>query len=139
MLKGFKEFLLRGNVVDFAVAVVIGAAFGAIITSFVKDIVTPLIGAIGGKPDFSGLYFTINHSKFLVGDFLNAVISFVMIAAIIYFFVITPMNHIMAKMKRGEKVDPTDKTCRECLSLIPIQAKRCKFCTSTQNKISTAK
>jgi large conductance mechanosensitive channel len=132
MLKGFRDFILRGNVIDLAVAVVVGAAFNAIITALVKDIVTPLIGAIGGKPDFSGLSFTVNHSKFLLGDFLNAVISFLMIAAIIYFFVVMPMNKIMARMKRGEKVDPTEKTCTECLSLIPLKARRCKFCTSIQ-------
>jgi large conductance mechanosensitive channel len=134
MLKGFKEFLFRGNVVDLAVAVVIGAAFGSIVAAFVKDIVTPIIGVIGGTPDFSGLTFTVNGSKFLIGDFINAVISFVMIAAVIYFFVITPMNKLMARMKQGEKIDPTEKTCPECLSLIPLKAKRCKFCTAVQKK-----
>ena len=130
MLKGFRDFLLRGNVVDLAVAVVIGAAFGAIVTAFVKDIVTPIIAAIGGKPDFSNLYFTVNSSKFLIGDFINALISFVLVAGVIYFAVIVPMNKIMLRLKRGEKIDPTEKTCPECLSQIPIKARRCKFCTA---------
>jgi large conductance mechanosensitive channel len=130
MLKGFKEFIIRGNVIDLAVAVVIGGAFGAIVNALVRDLITPFIAAIGGKPDFSGIFFTINGSKFMIGDFLNAVTSFLIISAVIYFFVVTPMNKIMAKMKRGEKVDPTDKICPECLSSIPIKAKRCKFCTS---------
>ena len=130
MLKGFRDFILRGNIIDLAVAVVIGGAFSSIVTALVKDLITPLISAIGGKPDFSGIYFTINHSKFMIGDFLNALISFLIIAAVIYFFIVVPMNKIMAKLKPGEKMDPTDKTCPECLSLIPLKAKRCKFCTS---------
>lgn len=134
MLKGFKEFIFRGNIVDLAVAVVIGGAFGTIVNALVKDLITPLIAAIGGKPDFSGFYFTINNSKFMIGDFLNAVVSFVIIAAVIYFFVIVPMNKLMAKMNRGETVDPTEKSCPECLSLIPIKAKRCKYCTEGQKK-----
>lgn len=134
MWDGFKKFLFRGNVVDLAVAVVIGGAFGSIVTAFVKDIVTPAIGAIGGTPDFSNFKFSINNSQFLVGDFLNAVISFVMIAAVIYFAVIVPMNTLTARMKRGEKVDPTEKTCSECLSLIPVKAKRCKYCTAVLGK-----
>jgi len=134
MLKGFKEFLFRGNVVDLAVAVVIGAAFGAIVTALVKDLVTPIIGAIGGKPDFSGIYFTLNNSKFMIGDFINALTSFIIVALVIYFVVIIPMNKMMARMKRGEKVDPTEKTCPECLSLIPLKARRCKFCTAVVGK-----
>jgi large conductance mechanosensitive channel len=134
MLKGFRDFLLRGNVVDLAVAVVIGAAFGAIVTALVKDLVTPLIGAIGGQPDFSNIYFTINNSKFLIGDFLNALISFMLISAVIYLFVVVPMNRIMARVKRGEKVDPTEKSCPECLSMVPLKAMRCKFCTSVLKK-----
>src|SRR5436305_9596733 len=98
-MKGFRDFILRGNVVDLAVAVVIGAAFGAIVTAFVKDLVTPLIAAIGGQPDFSGIYFTINNSKFLIGDFINTIISFLIIAAVIYFFVVTPVNRLMARFK----------------------------------------
>lgn len=130
MFKGFKDFLFRGNVVDLAVAVVIGGAFSSVVTAMVKDVVTPIIGAIGGKPDFSGIYFTINNSKFMIGDFMNAVVSFLIVAAVIYFFVVLPMNKLMEKMKRGEKVDPSEKICPECLSSIPIKAKRCKFCTA---------
>jgi large conductance mechanosensitive channel len=131
MLKGFRQFLLRGNVIDLAVAVVIGGAFGAVVTALVKDLITPLIAAIGGKPDFSAIQFTINGSKFLIGDFINSVISFLMVGAAIYFFVVTPVNAFMARMKRGEvPPDPTTKKCPECLSEIPIGAKRCAFCTS---------
>ena len=131
MLKGFKQFILRGNVLDLAVAVVIGAAFGAVVTALVKDLITPLIAAVAGKPDFSAIQFEINGSKFLVGDFLNAVVSFLMIAAAIYFFVVAPVNALTARMHRGEAPpDPTTKKCPECLSEVPIAAKRCAFCTS---------
>ncbi len=131
MLKGFKEFILRGNVVDLAVAVVIGAAFGAVITAFVKDLITPLIGAIFGKSDFSQLTFTINHSKFFYGSFINAVVAFVLIAAAIYFVIIVPMNSIAARRARGEgPQDPTTKECPQCLSEIAIGARRCPHCTS---------
>lgn len=130
-MKGFRDFLFRGNVVDLAVAVVIGGAFSAVVNALVKDIVTPIIGAIGGKPDFSGIFFTINGSKFMIGDFMNAVVSFVIVAAVIYFFIVIPMNQIMSKLKREEKKDPSDKTCPECLSSIPLKAKRCKFCTAS--------
>ncbi len=133
-MKGFKDYILRGNVIDLAVAVVIGGAFGAVVTALVKDIVTPLIGAFGGTPDFSSVSFTINNSKFMIGDFINAVISFVTIAAVIYFFVVTPMNKIMEKVKKGQKVDPSTKICPDCLSAVPIGAKRCKYCTSTLKK-----
>jgi large conductance mechanosensitive channel len=130
MLKGFKQFLLRGNVVDLAVAVVIGGAFGAVVAALVKDLLTPLIAAIVGQPDFSAIQFTINGSKFLVGDFLNAVVSFVLVAAAIYFFVVAPMNMIIERRKRGEvPADPTTKKCPECLSEVPIAARRCAFCT----------
>jgi large conductance mechanosensitive channel len=131
MLKGFKQFLLRGNVIDLAVAVVIGGAFGAVVTALVKDLVTPLIAAIVGKPDFSGIKFTVNGSMFAIGDFINAAVSFVLVAAAIYFFVVVPVNAIMARAKRGEAPpDPTTKLCPECLSTIAIKAKRCAFCTS---------
>ena len=131
MLKGFKLFVLRGNVIDLAVAVVIGGAFGAVVTALVKDLITPLIAAIGGKPDFSALLFTVNGSKFAIGDFLNAVIGFLMIAAAVYFFVVAPLNALTARMRRGEVApDPTTKKCPECLSEIPIAARRCAFCTS---------
>ncbi len=129
MLTGFKQFLLRGNVVDLAVAVVIGGAFGAVVTALVKDLLTPLIAAIGGQPDFSAIQFTVNGSQFLIGDFINAVISFVLIAAAIYFFVVSPMNALMARRRRGEApADPTTKKCPECLSEVPIAARRCAFC-----------
>jgi large conductance mechanosensitive channel len=129
MLKGFKQFLLRGNVVDLAVAVVIGAAFGAVVAALVKDLLTPLIAALVGKPDFSAIQFTVNGSKFLVGDFINAVVSFVLVAAAIYFFVVAPMNMIMERRRRGEvPADPTTKKCPECLSEVPIAARRCAFC-----------
>ncbi len=131
MLKGFKQFLMRGNVIDLAVAVVIGAAFGAVVTALVKDLITPLIAAIGGKPDFSAIVFTVNGSKFLIGDFVNALVSFLLIAAAIYFFVIVPYNALMARMRRGEvPPDPTTQKCPECLSEVPIGAKRCAHCTS---------
>jgi large conductance mechanosensitive channel len=131
MLKGFKQFLLRGNVIDLAVAVVIGGAFGAVVTALVKDLLTPLIAAIGGKPDFSAIKFSVNGSAFLIGDFVNAIVAFLMVAAAIYFFVVAPMNAVAARARRGEAPpDPTTKQCPECLSTIPIQAKRCAFCTS---------
>lgn len=129
-MKGFKQFLLRGNVIDLAVAVVMGAAFGAVVTALVKDLITPIIAAVVGKPDFSGIAFTVNNSKFLIGDFINAVVSFVLIGAAVYFFVALPVNKIQARLKRGETVDPTTKKCPECLSDIPIAARRCAFCTS---------
>jgi large conductance mechanosensitive channel len=131
-LKGFKAFLLRGNVVDLAVGVVIGIAFGVVITAFVKDLVTPLIAAIGGKPDFASLYFTINSSKFLYGDFLNALLGFVLIAAVIYYFVVLPVNALVARARKEPPADPTTKKCTECLSEIPIGAKRCAFCAQPQ-------
>ena len=131
-MKGFRAFLLRGNVVDLAVAVVIGAAFGAIVEAFVKDLVTPLIAAIGGQPDFASLSFTINNSKFLYGEFFNALLAFVVIAAVIYFFVVLPINALVARSRREPPADPTTKKCTECLSEIPIGAKRCAFCTQPQ-------
>lgn len=130
MLKGFKDFIFRGNVIDLAVAVVMGSAFSGVVNALVKDMITPVIAAIGGKPDFSNLSFTVNNSKFMIGDFLNTLVSFAIISAVIYFLVILPMNTLMAKLRRGEKIDPADKTCPECLSIIPLKATRCKFCTS---------
>lgn len=133
MFKDFKQFILRGNVVDLAVAVVVGAAFGSVVTSLVKDFVTPLIGAIGGQPDFSALSFTLNDSKFMYGDFLNAVISFLLISTVIFFFVVQPINHMVKRAARNKiPEDPTEKKCSECLSKIPVKAKRCAFCTSVQ-------
>jgi large conductance mechanosensitive channel len=132
MLAGFRKFLFRGNVIDLAVAVVIGAAFGAVVTSFVTNILTPLIAAIFGKPDFSALSFTVNGSTIAYGAFLNALISFVLVAAAVYFFVVAPMNAWQARLKRGEiPPDPTTKKCPECLSEVPIKARRCAFCAST--------
>lgn len=129
MLKDFKKFVLRGNVVDLAIAVVIGAAFGAVVTSMVKGLITPLIAAIGGQPDFSRLSFTINHSTFLYGDFLNAIVSFLILSAVIFFFVVAPLNKLMSHMKPGEEVEtPAERQCPECLSAIPAAAKRCKYC-----------
>ena len=129
-MRGFKEFLLRGNVVDLAVAVVIGVAFTAVVTAFVKDLVTPLIAAIGGKPDFSSLSFTIHNSRFLYGDFINAVVSFIIIAAVVYYFVVLSMNRLIALRHREPPLDPTTRKCPECLSEIPIEAHRCAFCTA---------
>jgi large conductance mechanosensitive channel len=131
MLKGFRDFLFRGNVIDLAVAVVIGAAFGGIVTALVKDLLTPLIAALVGKPDFSALTFTINNSKFLYGEFINAVIGFLLIGAAIYFFVIVPMNAVTARLKKpGQPAEPTTRQCPECLSEIPLKARRCAHCTA---------
>jgi large conductance mechanosensitive channel len=130
-MKGFRQFILRGNVLDLAVAVVIGAAFGAVVTALVKDLITPIIAAIVGKPDFSAIVFEVNGSKFLIGDFINAVVSFLLIGAAVYFFVVLPVNTLMARIKRGEApADPTTKKCPECVSEVPIAARRCAFCTS---------
>ena len=128
MLKEFKQFLLRGNVVDLAVGVVAGASFGTIVTALVKDVLTPLIAAIAKVPDFSNLFFTINGSKILYGDFINAIVSFLLISATIFFFVVKPMNLLIAKTKKDPIPDPTTKKCPECLSEIPIAAKRCLYC-----------
>jgi large conductance mechanosensitive channel len=130
IVKGFKQFLLRGNVVDLAVGVVIGAAFGSVVTAMVKDLLTPLIAAVVKAPDFSGLYFTLNGSKFLYGEFVNAAIAFVIVATAVYFFVVLPINALIARAKREPPADPTTKKCPECLSEIPIGARRCAFCTS---------
>jgi large conductance mechanosensitive channel len=130
-VKGFKQFLLRGNVVDLAVGVVIGAAFGAVVTALVKDLLTPLIAALVKQPDFSGLTFTVNGSKFLYGEFINALLSFLIIATAVYFFVVLPINALIARTRKDPApADPTTKKCPECLNEIPIQARRCGFCTS---------
>jgi large conductance mechanosensitive channel len=131
MFKGFRQFLMRGNVVDLAVAVVMGGAFGAVVTALVKDLITPLIAAVVGKPDFSAIHFEVNGSKFLIGDFLNALVSFLLISAAIYFFVVLPVNALMARLHRGEAPpDPTTKKCPECLTEVPVAARRCAACTS---------
>ena len=128
MLKGFKQFLLRGNVVDMAVGIVIGVAFGSVVASLVKGLLTPLIAAVVKAPDFSALTFTLNDSKFLYGEFINAVISFVIIAAAVYFFVVVPVNALIARSRKEPPADPTTRKCPECLSEIPINARRCAFC-----------
>jgi len=129
-MKGFKQFLLRGNVVDLAVGVVVGAAFGAVVAAFVKDLLTPLIAAVVGKPDFSSFFFDVNGSRFLYGEFVNAVVSFVLVAAAVYFFVVTPMNALVQRYHKEPPADPTTKKCPECLSEIPIDARRCAHCTT---------
>jgi large conductance mechanosensitive channel len=127
MIKGFRDFLLRGNVVDLAVAVIIGAAFTAIVTALVTNIITPLIAAVVGKPDFSALILTLHGGKIQYGLFLNAVISFILMAGVVYFFLVVPINYLLAKFK-GPEAAATTKPCPECLSDIPLPAKRCKFC-----------
>lgn len=130
MIRDFKAFLLRGNMVDLAVAVVIGAAFGAVIAALVKDLLTPLLAALGGKPDFAGLTFTINNSVFRYGDFLNVLISFLLIAAAVFFFVVVPINRLLARSRKEPPPDPTTQKCPECLSEIPVGAHRCAYCTA---------
>jgi large conductance mechanosensitive channel len=138
MLKGFRQFIMRGNVLDLAVAVVIGAAFGAVVTAFVTNILTPLIAAIVGKPDFSAFYFSVNGAVISYGVFLNALVSFLLVAAAVYFFMIAPMNAWKARAARNAvPADPTSKKCPECLSEIPIAARRCAFCTSVVSSTST--
>ena len=129
MLKEFKAFLLRGNVIDLAVAVVIATAFGAVIAAFVADLITPLIAAIGGNQDFSTMHFEINGSKFLYGAFINALLSFVFIAAAVFFFVVKPVN-AMAARRAKEEPAPTTRDCPACLSQIPLAARRCAYCTA---------
>ncbi len=128
MLKEFKQFLLRGNVVDLAVGVVIGAAFGTIVTALVSDLLTPLIAAIAKVPDFAGLVFTINGSQFMYGHFINALISFILVASTVFFFVVKPMNMLIAKSSKEPVADPTTKKCNECSSEIPLEARRCSHC-----------
>ena len=131
MLSGFKQFILRGNVVDLSVGVVIGASFGTIVTALVKDIIMPIVGAFGKVPDFSRLFFTINGSRFMYGDFLNALISFLLVAAAVYFFVVVPVNALIARTKKSSiPADPTTQKCPECLSEIPLHATRCAHCTT---------
>jgi len=130
MLGGFKQFILRGNVIDMAVGVVIGAAFGGVVTAFTKDLLTPLIAALVGKPDFSSISFTVHGSAFPVGDFINAAISFLLVAAAVYFFVVTPINALVSRMRKAPApADPTTKKCPECLSEIPVDARRCSHCS----------
>jgi large conductance mechanosensitive channel len=138
VLRDFKAFLLRGNVIDLAIAVIIGVAFGAVVTALVKDLITPLIAAIGGKPDFSALSFTINKSRFLYGDFINAVISFLIIAAVIFFFVVVPINKLIERSRaKPTTADPTTRKCPECMSEIPMAARRCAYCTAEVTPLAT--
>lgn len=134
ILRGFKQFLLRGNVVDLAIGVVIGIAFGAVVTAFVEDLLTPLIGALIGEPDFSGLTFTINGSVFYYGDFINKVITFISIATAIYFLVVMPINRL-TRPSRTATPDPEFKRCPECLSLIAAEATRCAYCTAVLTQV----
>lgn len=127
---GFKQFLLRGNVVDLAVGVVVGAAFGGVVTALTKDLLTPLIAALVGKPDFSAIQFTVGGSKFLIGDFINASISFILIAGAVYYGAVLPVNALVSRARKEPPADPTTKKCPECMSEIAIGAKRCAFCTS---------
>ncbi len=129
MLKEFKQFLLRGNVVDLAVGVVIGAAFGTVVTALVSDLLTPLIAAIAKVPDFSNLIFKLNGSSFMIGHFINALISFILVSTAIFFFVVKPMNVLVQLSRKEDSPDPTTKKCPECLSEVPIGAKRCSHCT----------
>ncbi len=126
----FRTFLVRGNLVELAVAFVIGVAFGALVNALVTDLITPLIAAIFGKHDFSSLTFTIHKSRFLYGDFINAVLTFISIAAAVFFFVVKPYNALMARRKTEPPVDETVRACPECLSEIPKAARRCAFCTA---------
>jgi large conductance mechanosensitive channel len=128
-VKGFRAFLLRGNLVDLAVAVVIGVAFNSVVQALVADLITPLIAALGGKPDFSKLSFTINHSTFLYGTFLNTLISFVVVAVVVYFLIVAPVDRVLTIVSRNKAA--TQRACPECLSQIPIGATRCMYCTAT--------
>jgi large conductance mechanosensitive channel len=131
MLKEFKDFLMRGNLLQLAVAVVVGTAFTAVVNALVKDLVTPLIAAIGGNPNFAGLTFTINHSQFNYGSFINAVISFVLVAVVIFFLVIKPVNHMLDRLGRTPAQEAPVRECPECLTKVPVAATRCAACTST--------
>lgn len=126
-MDGFKKFLLRGNVMDLAVAVVLGVAFTAVVNALVRDLITPLIGVLGGVPDFSSVVFTVNNSRFLIGDFINAVLTFIVVAAVLYFLVVLPINQLV---QRTSPVAVKTRDCPECLSKIQVAARRCAFCTS---------
>jgi large conductance mechanosensitive channel len=128
-LGGFKKFILRGNVVDLAVGIVIGAAFGSVVQALVKDIITPILGIFGGQPDFSSWVVTVGGARLLVGDFLNALLSFLLLALVVYFFVVLPVNKLMDKYKPEPKPAPT-KECPECTHRIPAAARRCPECTA---------
>jgi large conductance mechanosensitive channel len=136
MLKDFKVFILRGNVIDLAVAVVLGVAFGAVVTALVRDLITPIVALIFGKHDFSALTFTINHSTFRYGDFINYVISFLSVAAAIFFFVVQPTNMLLARHRAHPDPESETRPCTECLSDIPKPARRCAFCTAPQEPVA---
>jgi large conductance mechanosensitive channel len=135
VLKDFKTFLLRGNVVDLAVAFVVGTAFAAVVKALVADLITPIVAVIFGKPDFGALSFTINGSHFLYGDFINTVITFLSVAAAVFFFVVQPVNTLMARRRTQPDVESETRACTECLSDIPRQARRCAFCGSEQQPV----
>ena len=128
-MSGFRKFILRGNVVDLAIAVVVGAAFGAVVQALVKDLITPLIGALGGTPDFSAVFFTVNNSRFLIGDFVNAILSFLIIAAVVYYFVVMPLERLMSRYRPEPTPPAPTKACPHCLSKVPQAASVCAFCT----------
>lgn len=136
--KNFRQFLLRGNVVDLAVAVVVGSAFNGVVQGFVRDLITPLIAAIGGNPDFSNLHFTLHHSVFAYGDFLDVLISFIIVAVVVYFFVVNPINRLTSLMHTKPTDDPATRHCPECLSEIPRKASRCMYCTAKVEPIEGA-
>lgn len=129
-MKDFKQFLLRGNLVDMATGIVIGVAFAAVVTALVADLITPLIAAIGGKPSFDNLAFHINGSTFKYGAFIDALLAFIVIAAVVFFLVIKPVNRLMARYKTEPDVEQATKDCPRCLSAIPVAASRCAFCTA---------
>jgi large conductance mechanosensitive channel len=137
-MDGFKKFLMRGNVLDLAVAVVIGAAFTGVINSIVKGLITPLIGVFGGVPDFSAVVFTINNSQFAIGDVINATLAFLITAAVVYFVIVAPVNRLMDMRKSQEPTGPLTRECPECLSKIPLAARRCAFCTAVVGEASDA-
>jgi large conductance mechanosensitive channel len=130
MLREFRSFVLRGNLVDLAIAVVVGTAFTAVVNALVRDMITPLVAAVGGKPNFGALAFTINDSRFPYGDFLNALLTFLIVAAVVFFVVIKPVNALLERLRPARKVDQPTRECPECLSDVPVAAKRCAFCTS---------
>jgi large conductance mechanosensitive channel len=138
ILKEFRAFILRGNLVDLAVAVVIGTAFTAVVTALVRDLITPLVAAIFGEPLFDTLSFSINGSRFAYGDFLNAALTFLLIAAVVFFLVVKPVNLLMARMRTEPDVDSHTRGCPECLSQIPVAARRCAFCTSEVPQVSAS-
>jgi large conductance mechanosensitive channel len=129
-MSGFRSFLLRGNVVDLAVGIVIGAAFGTVVNELVKDFITPLIAAVAGQPNFDSLYFTVNNSRFMYGRFLDAAISFLLVAAVVYYLVVLPYSRFRARFEKAPAPEPTTRDCPECLSQIPAKASRCAYCTA---------